>query len=117
VAEIKVRQDGDQVLLLDRFGRPILPSLPWKAAQLLARALHQKSKLAEEYAKANDIIADQALLLNMGAPFGIAVNPKILHAAAEEAATLPGGIRSRAIVGAPTIIQHPQRRTNNGDDT
>lgn len=107
---VSVRQYGDRVLVIED-GR-LLWDLPWQAALALSRGLQQKGKLAEEHANANSIIMDQALLIRAGIPFGLTNRPDMLREAVKEADTnrdlrryLPGGIKSEAIVGTPTIIQ------------
>lgn len=114
--EVKIRQEGERVLLIEN-GRTIL-DLPYDAALALARAIHVKGKLAEEWAKADAIIADQAILTRIGFPLGLTSNPILLREAGKEAAwnsdlrryippSRAWGIESQACVGTPTLIQHP----------
>jgi hypothetical protein len=111
---ISIRQEGDRVLLLKN--GVLIADMPYQTALELSRALHVKGKDAEAHAKAEQIIGDQALLIRSGAPFGLTRHPAMLHEAIKEAQSnralrryLPSGIRSLAIVGSPTIIQHPPK--------
>lgn len=114
---ISIRQEGERVLLI-KDGRLIL-DLPWQAALEVARAIHQKAKLAEQLACADKLIIDQAILLRAGAPFGLSSHPLILRESVREALTnrqlrryLPGGVKSKEIVGQPAIIQHQPKKEN-----
>lgn len=84
--------------------------MPWNAAIDVAHEIIAKARAAEEIAKANNIIFDNALLIRSGAPFGLSNNPDIMKESANEAAwntTLRrsnlGGLKSEGIVGAPTV--------------
>lgn len=108
---LRIKQDSENVLLLAN-GKLLL-DLPYPTALEIAKALKEVAKRAEEWAQAERIAADQALLLRSGAPFGITNHPKILDEAKKQAVhdrvlrrALPGGIRSMGVVGAPTITQH-----------
>lgn len=86
--------------------------LPW--------ALLEKASMAEEHARANEIILDSAILLRAGVPIGLSSNPKIQAEARKEAVwnrdlrryMRGGGIASGEQFGAPTITQHPPARRN-----
>lgn len=106
--EIAVRREGERVLLIHD-GR-LVDELPPQAALELARGLTVQARLVEEQAQARRIVLDQALLMRTGAPFGITNRPDILREAVKESwlnrtlrRYLPGGIKSRAVVGTPTI--------------
>ena len=82
----------------------------------LAEALRTQAKRAEEWEKASQIAADQAVLLRAGIPIGLTSHPVIQAEAAKIAAWdrdlrryLPGGVRSQSVVGAPSI--HPSARS------
>ena len=103
-----ISQDGARVSVTLN-GR-WLGSLPWQAAQELARAIQTQAKRAEEWDKALAIARDQAILTRSGAPFGLTDHPRIPAEAAKLAAWdrdmrryLPGGVRSAEIVGAPSV--------------
>lgn len=104
---VRVRQEGEKVLLvLDGIGT----ELPWEKALELGRALIQQGHRAEEIVKHEQVIEDQALLTRIGAPFGLAVDPRVAREAAREAVNntklrryLPGGVKSKEFVGAPAV--------------
>lgn len=109
----RIRQNGAAVQLIVN-GR--VEEMPWEAALQLAAALQQVGRLAESYAKANSIVADGAILLRAGAPFGITDDAKMKREIAKEAAWstrlrryMPGGVKSAEQFGTPTIIQYPAR--------
>lgn len=112
--QLSIRQEGTRVIVLHN-GKALM-DLTWDAAKQLSRAILIKALLAEEEAKAWDIIADQAILTRTGAPFGLTSNPAMLHEAGKEAAwnrdlrryirgKHAGGIESQATVGTPAIIR------------
>lgn len=110
--ELRFRAEGSQVLWLLN-GR-LIASMPWDTAAQAWKALRQVTKKAEEEAKATTIIADQALLYRAGATLGLTNRRDIQAEAVKESAWnralrryLPGGVKSRAIVGTPRIQQFP----------
>lgn len=110
----KVCQSGSRVTLI--LDGAWLGDLPWQAALELADALRTQAKRAEEWDKASQIAADQAVLLRAGIPLGLTSHPMIQAEAAKIAAWdsdlrryLPGGVRSQAAVGAPSIHQSARR--------
>jgi hypothetical protein len=112
--EVTVRQDGPRVLLVID-GRASL--FPWNAALDLAAALREKGKAAEELAKAEGIIFDQALLIRRGLRFGLTSHPLLQREAAKESAwnrtlrrALPGGVKSQEQIGTPILIRHPPKK-------
>jgi len=112
---MSVRQEGDRVLVFKN--GVLIADMPWQAADQLWKAIRAKTKAAEEHASAEQIIADQSLLIRAGAPFGLTNHPLILSEATKEAAWnrdlrrhLPGGIKSTEILGLPRIIQHKPRK-------
>lgn len=116
---LTVRHTEDRVLLL-LDGR-LIADLPWEKAEVLWKAIRTQTKAAEEYALAQPLIMDQALLLRLGATIGLSSHPAIQAEAAKEAAWnthlrryLPGGVRSQEQVGTPGIIHHPPRRRRHG---
>lgn len=110
MSQVSIRHDnGDVVLVLN--GDKGL-KMPWEVADKIARGLKIKAREAEEYCKANRIIADNALLLRSGAPVGLSNHPKILEETVKEAVhnrelrrALPGGVKSECIVGTPTLTK------------
>lgn len=112
--EIRIVQDGPRVVLLID-GRPA--SFPWNVALDVAAALREKAKAAEELAKAEGIIFDQALLIRRGLRFGLTTHPILQRLAGQAAAwdrtlrrALPGGVKSQEQFGAPTIIRHSPKK-------
>lgn len=114
IGRCRISQNGPTVILY--LGERAV-ELPWEAAQLIGQGLLEKAKLAEEHAKANEIIIDQAIMYRSGAPFALSSNPRILDEAKKEAVynrdlrrsnlalveSPPGGIDSRETVGVPTV--------------
>lgn len=109
---LSVRQEGDHVLVI-RNGQAIL-DLPYQAALDLAKALRIKGKAAEEIAKAEQVIFDEAILLRVGANIGLTNHPVILREAMKEAAWnsdlrryIPppraGGLESQAVFGKAQV--------------
>ena len=97
--------------------------MPWQKADELAAALTRMARKAEEYEKANQIIADNALLQRSGANFGLSNDAKINGETIKEALynktlrrLMPWrqknvsqgieSIRSRGVVGSPTLTKH-----------
>lgn len=113
--QVNVTREGTRVALIVN-GREVLAG-EYDQFLELARALYTQAKLAEEHAKAEAIIYDQAILTRLGVPFGLSSNPDILREAAKEAAwntslrryiepQRAGGIASQAVFGTPTIKKH-----------
>jgi hypothetical protein len=112
---INVSADGANVQLA--YNGKLVADLEWKAALALAKALYIKAKQAEEWAKADQVMGDQALMLRTNAPFGLTNNPAILKEAAKEAQWgdmrryVPmKGVPSREAFGTPAIINHGVKR-------
>ena len=121
---VRVHQEGPEVqLIID--GRAL--RMPWNVALDLSKALRKKAHAAEEIAKAEGIIFDQALLIRTGAPLGFTDNPDIQKEAAKEAAHnsdlrryLPGGVNERSQergqMGSPTVYRgRPERNGHDGN--
>ena len=115
IKRASIERDGIDVVVIMN-GRRVL-DVPWDAALQLARAITIQARRIEEQVKALDIIADQALLMRSGAPFGLTSHPDLIAEAKKEAVNNPklrkyltgkraGGIGSDSVVGKPTIIQH-----------
>jgi hypothetical protein len=113
---ITIRQNGPTVLLIID-GRAT--ELPWNAALDVSNALREKAKDAEEIAKAEGIVFDQALLVRTGAPIGFSSHPDIQKEAAKEAAWnsdlrryIPGGVRRQEQMGRPGVYHgRPRKET------
>lgn len=118
---ITIRQDGPNVLLIID-GRAT--ELPWNAALDVANALREKAKAAEEIAKVEGVIFDQALLVRTGAPLGFSSHPDIQAEAAREAVGnrdlrryIPGGVQSTEQMGRPGVYHGRPERKGNGQQT
>ena len=106
--QIRIQREGTRVLVVKN--GVLVADLEWQAALDLGRGLTQVAHRAEEYANAEQIIFDQAILTRAGAPFGLTNNPILLAEAGKEAAWnkylrryMPHGIQSKGIVGTPAI--------------
>jgi len=106
-----IRHEGTTVILI--YNGVTVCQLPWQAGLDLAKALQAQSKKAEEIAKAEQLIFDQALLMRSGAPFGLTNHPQIQAEASKEAQwnselrrRLPGGVKAKGVVGSPALIRH-----------
>lgn len=115
---VQIRQEGSRVLVI-KGGRAVL-DLPYQAALDLAKALHGKARQADEWANAQAVIADQAIVTRLGLRFGLTSNPMLLKEAVHAAAWsrdlrryIPSskalGIASQTVIGAPSLISHPRR--------
>jgi hypothetical protein len=98
--------------------RSFVLQLEAQAAVEIAAHLLSAGRRAEEWAHAESIAADSAVLLRAGAPFSLSDDPRIRAEAAKEAAwntdlrrAMPGGVRSREAFGLPTIKQTPPKRS------
>lgn len=107
-----IRQEGGRVQVI--VNGKLAIDLPHDAALDLARAIHTKAKIAEEWASAQAIAHDQAILMRLGVPLGFTNHPAIIKEAQKEAAwnselrryIPPGrakGIESQETFGAPII--------------
>ncbi len=119
MSRVQIRQEGPEVLLVID-GRAL--KMPWNVALDVSKALAIKARKAEEIAKAEGIIFDQALLIRTGAPLGLTDNPDIQKEAAKEAAHngdlrryLPGGVKGAEQFGCPTV-RHTSERTGDGKE-
>ena len=89
--------------------------MPYNVALDVSNALREKAKKAEEFANAEQIIFDSALLIRNNIPLGLSDNPTIKKEAMREAYWNSdlrkykpfGNIQSREAFGAPSIIQGP----------
>ncbi len=104
---VQIRTDGDKVILVVD-GKGL--SMPWEKALEIAGLLRDAGKRAEEIAKADNIIADHALLTRAGVPIGLSSHPKIMDEVRKEAAhnrelrrALPGGVKAAVVFGAPAV--------------
>lgn len=114
IKQAVIGRDGINVVV-SMDGRKAIDA-PWDAILQIARAMIIKAREIEEQVKALDIIDDQAFLIRSGAPFGLTNRPDLIAEAKKEAAHntklrkqipfVSDSIRSKGVVGTPTIIQH-----------
>lgn len=118
LTQVIIRAEGDKVVfIIDGKGHTI----PYVQALEIARALYIKAHAAEEFAQANRIIADGALLTRLGVPIGLTNNKKMQDEIGKEAAwntdlrrALPGGVKSDSIVGTPAVKRGSPQTVNAG---
>jgi len=80
-----IHQEGTSVQII--VNGTLVMDLPWDGALELAKAIHVVAKRAEEGAKAEQVIADQALAMRSGWPFGgFTGNPAMIREAGKLAA-------------------------------
>lgn len=85
----------------------------WEKALEIAGALREAARRAEEHAKANQLIADGAILLRAGCPIGLSSRPDIKAEVRKEAQHnaqlrryMPSpSIRSTEAWGVPRVLQ------------
>lgn len=127
VGNVRVKRDGLNVIIEYRAGTDVssINVIPWDAALEVARALMVQVKRIQEDVNAGRLISDQALLIRLGIPLGLANNPNIKKEAFKDAQYDPllrkyitgprvKGIPSGEVVGTPGLIQHPPKGGNNG---
>ena len=110
MAVTKVNFAGPKVLL-EVDGKAL--EMPWETALELASALRSMAKKAEEYANANKIIADGAVLMRAGFPLGLTDN-QAMKAEIKKEAQWNGDLRrymptpsikSTEVLGTPSVLQ------------
>lgn len=79
----QIRQEGANVMVIEN-GKTVA-IWPWHIADVVARAITMKARQAEEIAKAEQIIMDNAIIHRAGLPFGLSNHPKILQETKKEA--------------------------------
>lgn len=110
---LTVRHEGKKVLLLA--GGVLLAEMDWRKADEFTKALNRHARLAEEEEKANQVVADAALMLRSGAPFALSNRLDIMREAAKEAywnrdlrRYLPM-VKTKGVVYAPKITIDPPK--------
>jgi hypothetical protein len=105
---LQLRHEAGKVLVIS--GGKLLFDMPPAYARKLWTATVAQARLAEEEAKADALVMDQAIVMRAGAPFGLTDNPKIQAEAVKEAVHnrnlrrfMPGGVRATRILGAPVV--------------
>lgn len=112
---VDIKSEGTKVHLL--YNGRLVFSVPWDAALKIAAGLYAKAKQAEEIAKAEQIIADQAILTRAGFGIGLTNNRYMQKQALNEAAWnsdlrryIPASIKTKERLGTPSIINHGVKR-------
>lgn len=114
VAEFRVRHEGDRVhVIVD--GRCVI-DLAHDAAEILWRAIRMQTLKAEEYANANRVALDSAILLRAGSRMVLSGDRKIVDEAKKLAAHDPDlrrympGIKSQEAFGTPEVVVLPPKK-------
>lgn len=114
VRKLTIRAEGTKVLIT--MNDHTFWEMDWRKADELAALLRGQARRCEELEQAEQVAKDSALLLRAGAPFGLTDHPLIKDEARKIAAwdpqlrrALPGGIKSEAQLGTPSIIKHPPK--------
>lgn len=112
ISEVTARDGGDVVVVVTPDGKA--HELPWQVADELAKALRAQARRVEEREHAERLALDAAIVFRAGAPFGLTSHPKIQAEAVKLALGdrslrryMPGGVRSRVMLGAPSVIVSP----------
>ena len=89
-----------------------MAEVPSEKAREVGRAILQVAGLAAEWANAEEVARDNAILLRAGVPVGITNHQAILEEAKTIAVSdrelrraMPGGVKSREVFGTPSIRQ------------
>lgn len=101
---LRIRIDGTTVVL-DDTARGVYLALPYPVAIQVGRAMVQAAQRVESLRNANEIAADNAILLRAGAPFGLTDDPKIqqLSLKLAEDVKLPNAVEPTRVPGLPKI--------------
>lgn len=81
---LRVETEKNQVYVLVD-GKLAIPPMPWDAARMIAKIIHDSSIIAEEYANANDMVTVQSKLIQMGIRIPVVNDPAIYREARKEA--------------------------------
>jgi hypothetical protein len=114
VTSVTVRREGSRVQLIQ--SGTLLLDLPWDAALDLAKVIRLQAARAEQTAKVEAVISDQAFLIRAGVPIALTPNPEVFKEAGNEAAHnrdlrrfMPGGIPGGVKFGFPTLRGKPAK--------
>ena len=114
IRNVTTRVEGGMVQLIEN--GTLLFDLPWEAAKSLSRAIRMQAARAEQNAKINKVIADQAVLIRKGFPIALTSRPDVFKEAGNEAAhdrtlrrALPGGIPNGVKFGYPSVRGKPPK--------
>lgn len=111
----RIFNDGERVII--EFDGKTAKSVPWEHALEVANAIKSNAKLCEQYAKANQIIHDAAILARTGIPVGLTSDPRMQDEARKESqfnreirrSNLPGigSVASQEVFGTPAVRNSP----------
>lgn len=115
--ESRVRNEGPDVLAqFTCDGKSFVLRMEAAVALRVAAAIREKALLADEFAQAERIAADSAILLRAGSNFALSNDPRIIEEAKKRAAWdtdlrrfMPGGVKSEEAFGTPAVVLHPPR--------
>lgn len=117
--QLRIRQEGTFVQFI--VGGVLVAEMPWNVALQVADITRHVARKAEEIAKREQVAFEHAMLLKVGAPFGLATNPDVIKLGEHMAQYdrdlnryMGFGIKSTESVGVPTVIQHKPKGTTNG---
>ena len=113
--DTRIRREGEHVLVqFSDGGKSFVLQLEGRAAEQLGTLLAQAGRLADEWAQAERVARDSAILLRAGANFTLGNHPHIIEEAKKLSAWdselrrfMPGGVKSSEAFGAPKIKQGP----------
>lgn len=120
IESVIVRREGSRVMLISKQGVTLL-DLPWDAARDLAKILRLQAARAEQTAKVEAVISDQAFCIRGGIPIALTPNPAVFKEAGNMAAHdrdlrrhMPGGIPSGVKFGMAKVVGKPASGGGNG---
>ena len=109
----RARQNYGQVQLFA--DGKLIAELEPKTARKIGRAILRISGLAAEWANAEEVARDNAILLRAGFPVGLANHKTVIDQSVRLACwdrdlrkAMPGGVKSKEVFGTPTINQLPR---------
>jgi hypothetical protein len=82
--QMRIRREGKRVLLF--MNGQLVFDAPYDAALEIAKGITAQARLIEEEVKAEQIIADEAILARSGFPVGLTTRKDLAEAAAKHAA-------------------------------
>lgn len=110
---IRIMRHEDHVVVLINGKLATKAPIPWEHALAIANRLRAVGKLAEEWAKPDQVAKDAAILQRAGTNIGITSDPRILDEAGKQAVSnrdlrryMPGGVKSQEQIGRPRLIDH-----------
>lgn len=114
---VDIKREGGHVLAqFTNDGKCFVLQLEGKTAVDIARLLREQGLLADEFAQAERIADDSAILLRAGSNFALSNDPRIIEEAKKRAAWdtdlrrfMPGGVKSEEAFGTPAVVLHPPR--------